>query len=68
MFWNRMSTFPGRPRNWRSTSVEIAMTNENPSYVQLLGQSIKKMAIALDTYLDEIFQMSNNAIQSCVIN
>ena len=35
--------------------LEIAMTNENPSYVQLLGQSIKKMAIALDTYPDEIF-------------
>lgn len=35
--------------------LEIAMSNKNPSYVQLLGQSIKKMAVALEDYLDEIF-------------
>ena len=35
--------------------LEIAMSHENPSYVQLMGQSIKKMAGALDDYLDEIF-------------
>ena len=34
---------------------EIAISNRNPSYVQLLGQSIKKMAVAHEAFLDEIF-------------
>jgi hypothetical protein len=34
---------------------DTAISDENPSHVQLLGQTVKKMRIALDAYLDDIF-------------
>lgn len=35
--------------------LDVAISEKNPSYVQLLGQTVKKMRAALDAYLDEIF-------------